>query len=89
MHFVIDKLFENSYHLTIPKQTDNHSNFTPISPQIGVFSSQSFHFSHILYNVAFNIEITLGNRMTDINTVLAELKRGTDEILSEADLIEN
>ena len=26
--------------------------------------------------------------MTDINTVLAELKRGTDEILSEADLIE-
>ena len=27
--------------------------------------------------------------MTDINTVLAELKRGTDEILSEADLIEN
>ena len=24
--------------------------------------------------------------MTDINTVLAELKRGTDEILSEADL---
>ncbi|HBO38743.1 MAG TPA: tyrosine--tRNA ligase [Pasteurellaceae bacterium] len=26
--------------------------------------------------------------MTDINTILAELKRGTDEILSEADLIE-
>lgn len=27
-------------------------------------------------------------RMTEINTVLAELKRGVDEILSEADLIE-
>ena len=26
--------------------------------------------------------------MTDINTVLSELKRGTDEILYEADLIE-
>ncbi len=27
--------------------------------------------------------------MTDMNTVLAELKRGVDEILSEQDLIEN
>lgn len=26
--------------------------------------------------------------MADINTVLAELKRGVDEVLSEADLIE-
>ena len=26
--------------------------------------------------------------MTDMNTVLAELKRGVDEILSEQDLIE-
>ena len=41
-----------------------------------------------LYNIISYEKYTLDRTTTDLNTVLAELKRGVDEILSEQDLIE-